>query len=118
MLRSNIKLLTADESYSFNTNYKIILKEDLVIVQYTKRNISVTHPIDSDFNIYNKEVKRKITIKKEAIEIWKNNFIDSKFSLIDVQNAMNALVIGYQTLSVDDIKNQLKIINDNYAKLV
>ena len=117
MATSNIKLLTKDERYAFNKAYTLTVKDSSVFVKFNGRNITTVHDIDEDFQIYYKTLNRKITIKKEAVVLWNERFKDSKYTLIDIQNAMNALTIGYQSLDYEDVKNQLEVIDKNDAKI-
>lgn len=115
MARSNIKLLTKDERKFFNDNYIFDLKDDVIIVKVKKFGRIVAHSINENFSI--NSTIRKITITTEAIDLWIKNFIKTKHSLIDVQNAVNALKISYQTLEYDDVKNQLDVIDKNDEKI-
>lgn len=105
MPKSNIRLLTNDERHFFNNNYIFTLKDDVILVKVKDYDRTTSHPIDKGFSISTK--MRKIKISVEAINMWKDNFVNSKHSLIDVQNAINALTLSYQSLSYDDVKSQL-----------
>ena len=118
MAISNIKLLTKDERYDFNKAYTLTVKDNSVFVKFNGRNITTVHSTNENFQIYHKELKRKITIKKEAVALWNEKFKDTKYTLIDIQNAMNALIIGYQSLDYEDVKNQLEVIDKNDAKII
>lgn len=109
MAKSNIRLLTKDERAFFNDNYVITLKDDMILVKCKSYGRLVAHPVDCDFSISAKV--RKISISKEAIQLWKDKFIGTA-SLFDVQNAMNALTIAYQATDYEDVKEQLTLIND------
>lgn len=114
MAKSNIRLLTKDELKFFKENYSFIIKEDVILVKFKGYDRIVAHPIDSDFSIASKV--RKIKISKEAISLWKDKFKATEYTVIDIQNAMNALTIGYQATDYNDVKNQLEIIKSKYEK--
>lgn len=114
MPRSNIKLLTKDERAKLNSIYDIKLAGDMIVVKCTHYDRITAHAKDSAFDISSKV--RKIHISKEAIDLWIDKFMD-KATLIDVQNAMNALLIGYQSLSYEDVKTQIDRINEKDAKM-
>lgn len=117
MSKSNIRLLTKDERKYFNDTYIFVLKSDVILVRTKEFRRYTSHPIDSDFSINSKV--RKIKISKEAIELWSKSFIDSKWSLIDIQNAVNSLIITYQQITYDAVHRQLVRIDeqDNTLKL-
>ena len=106
---SNTRLLTKDELDYFNFTYKFASVSEGIIVSCIHQDRKVLHYLDKDFSINSKT--RKITIKKEVIKLWRDSFLDSKYTLIDIQNAYNCLAISYQTCSADDIIKQIKIIN-------
>ncbi len=114
MPKSNIKLLTKDERKFFNDNYLFDVKDDFILVKLKDYGRIVAHNANEDFSISSKV--RKIKISKEAIKLWKDNFINTDTTLIDVQNAMNALIIAYQATNYSDVKNQLDIIKQNDEK--
>ena len=86
MPKSNIKLLTKDERKFFKDKYTFIYKDDFLVVKFKDYGRYVAHPMNTDV------------------------------SVVDVQNAMNALTISYQATDYDDVKNQLKVIEDNDNK--
>lgn len=114
MTRSNIKLLTKDERKYFKDNYHFSIKDDFILVKFNDYGRVVAHPIYEDFNISSKV--RKIKISKEAIALWMNNFQNTDFSVIDVQNAMNSLLISYQATDFEDVKAQLNLIKSKEEK--
>lgn len=108
MKKPNIKLLTSEERKFFNDYYSIELSDSFVLIKTKNFDRTTVHPKDEDFSLSNSV--RKMKISKEAIKLWEENFKDS-YSLIDVQNAMNALYLAYQSLEKEDVEKQLKIIN-------
>ena len=116
MPRSNIRLLTKDERQFFKDNYEIIVNNGFILVINKHYKRITAHPIDVDFAIASKV--RKIKITTEAINLWKEKFINTDVSLIEIQNAMNALTLSYQYTNYEDVKNQLERIKINDEKNV
>jgi len=115
MPKSNIKLLTKDERQFFKDNYSFSVKDDFILVKFKDYGRIVAHDANSDFSIASKV--RKIKISKEAIKLWKEKFINTDFTLVDVQNAMNSLTIAYQATDYNDVKSQLNLIKQNDEKV-
>lgn len=115
MPKSNIKLLTKDERKFFKDNYSFNVKDDFILVKFRDYGRIVAHDANEDFSIASKV--RKIKISKEAIKLWKEKFVNTDVTLVDVQNAMNALTIAYQATDYSDVKNQLDIIKQNDEKV-
>ena len=110
MPKSNIKLLTKDERQYFRDNYNFELQGNFVLVKFKNYGRVVAHSIFEPFSIVSKI--RKITISVNAIDLWKDKFMNSKYTLIDVQNAINALTIGYQATDYDEVNAQLNAIDE------
>lgn len=115
MPRSNIKLLTKDERRYFKENYTFSIKDDFILVKFNSYGRTVAHPVDEDFFIASKI--RKIKISKEAIKLWMTKLQNSEYSVVDVQDAMNALTISYQPTDFDDVQSQLDMIKQNDEKV-
>ena len=115
MPKSNIKLLTKDERQYFRDNYSFELQGNFVLVKFKNYGRVVAHSIFEPFSIVSKI--RKITISVNAINLWKDKFMNTDTSLVDVQNAMNALTIAYQATDYTDVKNQLDAIKKNDEKV-
>ena len=116
MPRSNIRLLTRDELMYFNSNYIFTLKSDLILVQVKNFNRITSHPINKDFHISTSV--RKLKISKEAIEIWSEPSVQSKYTLVEIQNSINALILAYQKVDKNMILTQAKFIKDKYDKII
>lgn len=103
----NLKILSDDElkyltdRYIFGT--AIVDNMKYIVVKCKDYNRMVLHEITHKFTI-NSPIKR-LTISKEAIDLWLNHF--NNYSLIEVQNAINSLIVSYQDLTFDDILSQL-----------
>ena len=104
-MAGNVRALTKNELDFLNEKYSFELLDRYIIVSCKGLNRKVLHEIDKSFSL-NSPV-RKINISREAIDMWINNFKD-ECSLIDVQNAINSLIVTYQDISISDIKKVLK----------
>ena len=51
--------------------------------------------------------RRRIKITKNAIDLWSEKYID-EYSLIEVQNAINTLIVTYQTVTQEHVTGQLE----------
>ena len=91
------------DRYSFGT--AVVDQNTYIVVKCKDYNRMVLHDATRKFTI-NSPIKR-LTISKEAISLWLNNYKD-KYSLIEVQNALSTLIITYQDLTLDDISKQLE----------
>lgn len=100
----NLKMLTKDELDYINNNYSFELVGDYIIAKFNSYNRKILHSINEDFTLNTKA--RKITITAHAIKLWIEHFKDN-YSLIDVQNAINTLIITYQNPSDFEVGNQL-----------
>lgn len=116
MSKSNIKLLSKEERQFFHNNYSFELQGNFILVKFRNYGRVVAHSIDKQFSIVSKV--RKITISTEAIKLWIDKFRNTPYTIVDIQNAMNALIIGYQPTAYDEVKNQLTIIDENDTKSV
>lgn len=109
MPKHNIQVLTQDERTYLNNKYDFDVKDDVLIVKVKDYGRVTVHDMNCKFSL-NAKV-RKITISPEAIQMWHKKF-KGKYSLIDVQDAINQLVVTYQTPSDEDVGEQLKILNN------
>lgn len=116
MPKSNIQLLNAEQRRYFNSRYSFEISTDYVLVKTTTLKRITTHKIDEGFALATPV--RKVFISTDAINMWKDNFINTKYTLIDVQNAVNALIISYQNVDKKSVMQQLKNIEDNDNKRV
>lgn len=114
MSKSNVRLLTKTEREFFKKNYSFQLKDDVLLVKFKSYGRIVAHPINKRFSILSDV--RKITISPEAMQLWIDKFKDTNYNVVDVQNAINSLVIGYQGTDYVDVKQQLEFIDKTDAK--
>lgn len=111
---SRLRLLSKTERQYFNNNYNFKLHDNMLLVSKKDFNRVVAHSITSDFCI-NSPI-RKIKISAEAIQMWKTYFEKSKYSVVDIQNAINILTMSYQKIGYEEVVSQLKIIDKNDEK--
>ena len=112
----NLRALTDDELLYLTKNYEF---EDLgkyIVVSFKgdSRKTKTLHDSSEGFSISSKV--RRINITKDAIDLWTSNYVYQGYSLIEVQNAINTLIVTYQDLTPEELdnqirKNHLKILN-------
>lgn len=110
MKQSNTKILTKDELDFLNNKYQIEYKDNLLFIKANTINRAVCHNLDDKFTIVFKKdgVIRFVKISPEATKMWVNNYKDTSYSLFDVQNAINVLIISFQQVTKDDVDSVLK----------
>lgn len=101
MGKNNVKVMTDDEIRQLDERYDFKVENDNVFIMIKGYNRTTVHPRGKVFSI-NAKI-RKIDIEPEAVEMWWNTF-RSKHSLFEVQNAINTLVVLYQSPTVEDVK--------------
>lgn len=104
-LANNCRALSKDELSFMNAKYKFWIDGDNVCVRCTNRARTTYHPKNKKFNIYVKRV-RKITYNVVAIEMFEHFQADDtrkKYSLTDIQNALNILRITYQPIDEERV---------------
>lgn len=105
-MAKNLRALTDEELDFIDSNYVFeVLENKYIIVSFKGYNRKVLHDIDKPFLI-NTSV-RKVNISIEAINYWLEDFKDN-YSLIEVQNAINVLIVLYQPVNKEEIEKQLK----------
>lgn len=109
MARNNIKLLSQAQLEKLNVKYSFYIEGDMIVVSCSGYNRSTLHPKDKPFHINSRKyVKRKICFNLDAIEIWLKLVEEKcKYSLFDVQQAVNTLAITYQQVNYDNVKKFL-----------
>ena len=104
-MTGNTKALTNDELKFIVDKYEFSLFQDFVVVSTNNRK--TLHDRTKGFSLLLPLARRRVKITPKAIELWIENYM-SKYSLIEVQNALNTLVVTYQSLSKDNINAQLE----------
>lgn len=104
----NTKVLSEDElsflinKYSFGVAN--VDNKQYIVVKSNNYDRMVLHDSTKKFTL-NTPIK-KLSISPEAINLWLTEL--NNYSLIEVQNAINALIVTFQDITIEDIKNQLK----------
>ena len=115
MPKSNIHILTEDERKYFNEKYTFVVKDHAVLVKVKDYDRTTAHPLTQKFTL--KTILRKLTISVEALQLWSERFHkkykstttnDDVYTLIDVQNAINMLIVSYQSISFENVYDILK----------
>lgn len=107
MKRNNIRLLTDKELNILNYKYTFEIEDDNILVKLNHIDRITYHDINKPFSINVKNL-RKITFNLEAIEIWKNLYNDKlRPNLIEIQQAVNKLIITYQQVNIENVKGLL-----------
>ena len=104
MPKNNIRLLNRFEIEQFIERYSFEPSESFVIVRVSGFNRPTLQNKFEKFSLYCKG--RYLNITPEAINLWENHFRDR--NLIEVQQAVNTLVLMYQQIDVRDVE---KILN-------
>lgn len=106
MRRNNIRLLTDSEYERLTSKFIFGIKDDKISVMTTSNSRVTLHDIGKPFHINAKKI-RKICFSLDAIEIWKTLYKDGYPHLIDVQQAVNKLIITYQEVTEENVKKML-----------
>lgn len=110
-MAKNLRALTDEELEYVKQEYFFELLTDsngnMQLIVYTRSypNRKTLHDVNNKFIL--STPRRKVTISKEAIQLWINEYKDKGYSLIEVQNAISCLIVTYQNLNREDIQNQL-----------
>lgn len=115
MPRNNVHVLSEDELRTFKEKYIIELVDNQILVKFPNYKRVTFHDADKPFAINAKKF-RKICFSLDAIETWKK-FVKqkNKYTLFDVQNAINILYVTYQTI---DEKNIIKVLERYDQKII
>ena len=108
-----VKPITYSEFEFINGKYKFELMGDYVVVHTMDSTRATLHRKDKSF-ILNTAL-RKLTISKRAMALWEEYF-NPEFTLLEVQYAINSLVVTYQDVTVDDVLNILERGNTKVLK--
>ena len=108
-----VKPITYSEFEFINGKYKFELMGDYVVVHTMDSARATLHRKDKSF-ILNTAL-RKLTISKRAMALWEEYF-NPEFTLLEVQYAINSLVVTYQDVTVDDVLNILERGNTKVLK--
>ncbi len=110
-MKGNIKALTNDELKFINDRYEFKLTDyGILVIANGRRTL---HDIDKSFSLLLPLERRRIKITKTAIDLWCEKYMN-KYTLIEVQNAINTLAVTFQSIAEYTIDEQLKV---NHSKL-
>lgn len=104
MSKNNLRLLERSEFDSLINKYEFNIHGQYVIVSVKTFNRPTLHDKNKPFAIACSS--RKLIITPEAINLWENHFRDR--NLIEVQNALNTIILMYQSPNPQDVE---KILN-------
>lgn len=104
-MTGNIKALTDDELKFVVERYEFSDMGDSVLVKTGNRH--TLHSKDTGFSLLLPIGRRRIKITPKAIGLWLDGY-KNKYSLIEVQNAINTLVVTYQSVTAENLSGQLK----------
>ena len=60
---------------------------------------------------------RKVTIQKDTMKWWKERYMED-YTLIEVQSAINNLIITYQDVNESQLDRELKKLKSKYNNLI
>ena len=104
-MRGNIKALTNEELKFVIQKYQFELFADNIIVSTMGRK--TLHYKNESFSLLLPLERRRIKITKNAIDYWIDRYL-KKYTLIEVQNAINSLVVTYQSITNENLDSQLE----------
>lgn len=114
-LANNCKALSDEELSFINAKYEFWLEGNNVCVRCTNRARITYHPKNEKFSINVKHI-RKITYSVVAIEMFErfqSDDVNKKYTLTDIQNALNILRITYQPIADTQV---LSLLNKNKTR--
>lgn len=101
----NIKALTNEELKFALGKYAFEMSGDYVVVKVNNRR--TVHPADKAFSLLLPLERRRIKVTPKAISLWEKRYLE-RYSLLEVQNAINTLAVMFQNMSEANIDAQLK----------
>lgn len=104
-MAGNIKALTSEELDFVVAKYKFDLFNDCIVV--TTNGRKTLHDMNESFSLLLPLERRRIKITKKAIDLWVKRYYE-KYSLIEVQNAINTLIVTFQNPNEENIDGQLE----------
>ena len=106
MSRNNVKLLTATQLDKLNDKYDFYVEGEYIVVKLRNYNRSTKLPLDKSFFI-NSDI-RKISFSVDAIKLWLKLKDETKYTLLDIQQAVNSAYILYIEINEKNILDLLK----------
>lgn len=109
MRYGNLKALTFEELQYIKNNYEFDLRDEYIYVVKKGYNRITAHKIGEPFALSTK--LRKINIHPKAVNLWIESYKDKGYSLIEIQNVLNTLVVTYQDITTENVEAKLKKLN-------
>lgn len=108
MPANNIHVLKDEEVEMLNGLFSYEVKDDHLLQTPVSFKRTTAYSINSSFSVRYKYLNknRKVKIQAYTIKVWLENFKD-KYTLFDVQNAINKLLVTYQKPDIKDISRYL-----------
>ncbi len=100
----HIKPLTDRQVQLLKDKYEVTLQKNKVFVKLKTRNHTVMHDMNEAFSL--RCDNRRVTINPKAMQMWQKHF--KRYSLFDVQNAINQLAIDRINATHTDVAAKLK----------
>lgn len=112
----NIKILNDEEVNFLKDSFFFEIKDDLILVSSTKLNRLTAHKKTENFKL-NFKLKKNYSwlISSLAVQMWES--INDEYSLIEIQNIINKLIVMYQDPSRKDILNLLERKDEKIIKI-
>ena len=104
-MRGNTKALTNEELKFVVDKYSFELFDNSIIVKTNNRK--TLHDRNESFSLLLPLERRRIKITSKAIDLWIKSYMN-KYSLIEVQNAINTLCVTFQNVTEENIHQQLE----------
>ena len=106
-MKNHTNVFNEDLLKELNDMYDVYLENDKIVVKGKIRiNRKTYHSKDKNFKINFYRQNRVMTVTKQAIDYWME--MSQSVSLINIQNAINVLIVTYQEITLDNVK---KILN-------
>lgn len=99
----NLRALSTEDLLYIMQHYDFEARDGYIFVICKHYKRTCAHPEDTTFSI--STPVRKVNITADAISLWKENY--SEYSLIEVQNAINSLIVTYQDINEENLANFL-----------
>ena len=108
-MKGNYLVLNEDQLKAFNERYVISIVGDKISTKTKDYKRVTLHSIEDGFQAIIIMNNRKITFKitPRAIKLWMNEKFNDKYSLIDIQNIINKVIVSHQVVTDEDIFEEL-----------
>lgn len=118
---SHLKSLSKEKLNYLNNSYIVkVLNEDSLLMISTNINRQVLHTLDKKIVInLTKQGLGSAIIFPETLNYYvKEKLSDTKWSIFEIQNAINVLKMSHEEINVQNILDQLVILDNYYKKEV